>query len=532
MGRRLMLKCRSADTRSDKAPVRTSQAVVGRAACLAWLFVGAAAPTALCSAAQAQAQPLPDPTPAGTTAASRPTAASAMPAEISQRGASEPALARALLQLRDNLGRSCELHQLASSGALRFAACGAAGLWTFQMSNDAASLLDTQDLGGSVIGFFSANGRLWVEIRSLRAQELTAAASSADISPARGDAQATPTAKPPPPTAAAASVTGTAPSGADLGFEAEGKIIGREDETLVLTMQGQRPRQRTHIAFSGTDTTRARSEEDVVFAVGEVVASSASSVRVAIGTNEEVPSNARAHVTSAPVTRSSFAPPRAANIWELGFVARPFLVLEDLGAGAMLDASVGYRGKGPFHVQASLAPFAFATARAGALATVGAFLSGAYDSRLFEVGLGLGGQTVNDPDFGLDPGSGLLVSQLLRLGAHDGAHLAFRSYVTLFHSSFEFSSLRVDAQIPLGGRTWLRLAGGGGTIGLGYGEIGLRVLTSGNGGAGSIFLNSTIGWVGLYKSCNQATADSTLTGFCQTVNYDGPMLGAGLEFRL
>ena len=155
-------------------------------------------------------------------------------------------------------------------------------------------------------------------------------------------------------------------------------------------------------------------------------------------------------------------------------------MLEDLGVGAVLDAYVGYRGRAPFHVQASLTPLAFGAARAGSIGATAAFLSGAYDSRLFEVGLGVGAQTVNAPDFALNPGSGLLLEQQLRIGARDGAHLRFLSYVALFHSNFQFSSLRVEAQIPLGARTWLRLAGGGGTLGLNFGEVGLRVLMSGN----------------------------------------------------
>ena len=174
-------------------------------------------------------------------------------------------------------------------------------------------------------------------------------------------------------------------------------------------------------------------------------------------------------------------------------------------------------------------PFAFATARAGATTALGAFISAAYDARLVEVGLGLGGQTVNDTDFAVEPGSGLLIAQQLRLGARDGAHLHFRSYVTLFHSKFEFSSLRVDGQIPLGGRTWLRLAGGGGSIGISYGEVGLRVLTAGNGGPGSLFLTTLIGWAGMFLDCAfQGVADD----LCEPINYDGPMLGAGLEYRL
>jgi hypothetical protein len=300
----------------------------------------------------------------------------------------------------------------------------------------------------------------------------------------------------------------------------------REDADLVIVRSGPQLPVNTHIAFIGAAT--ADPTEEVLYAVGEVVRSSPGRARVEIGTNEQVPSHAKARPTAAPVTRATFAPPRAAGVWELAFLARPFLVLGDLGAGALLDANVGYRWQQPFHVQASLTPLGFGSARAGAIAALGAFIAGSYDTRLFEVGLGLGGQTVNEPEFGLNPGSGLLISQLLRLGARDGAHLDFLSYVTLFHSNFDFSGLRVTAQIPLGARTWLRLAGGAGSLGVAFGEVGLRLLTAGNGGPGSLFLTTTIGGTGLSRSCSEVP-DSTST--CSARDYSGPMIGFGLEFR-
>jgi hypothetical protein len=309
-------------------------------------------------------------------------------------------------------------------------------------------------------------------------------------------------------------------------------VVGHSDEQLLIGMPGPRVRSGTHVAF--LSNPNAPNEEEQVFAVGRVVKSSLLRARVEIGVNEAVPDNAVARVTSAPTTGSVFAPPRASGVWELGFLLRPFLVLEDLGLGSMLDAYAGYRFKAPFHVQASLLPLAFGSARAGAAGAVGAFVSGAYDSHLFEVGLGLGAQTVNDPDFALNAGSGMLLAQRLRLGARDGAHLAFVSYVTLFHSNFQFSSLRVDAQIPVGARTWLRLAGGGGSLGLGFGEVGLRVLMSGNGGPGSFFLTTVIGWAHVFSDCNElpTSAGGAAAIGCSTIDYNGPMLGAGGEFRL
>lgn len=442
-------------------------------------------------------------------------------------GAPEPAVQRLLSQQRDALGRRCELHNVWSRGALRLIACGPAGMWVLRSEADHASLLDIQDLGGDVSDFFSANGRLWVVVNSSHARELALDDAAADTGGPTGSQQPAdhepqrdqrPTAAT-PAAGVASSVSGTS---------ALGKLIAREDDSVLIATAGAAPMLDSHVAFLGPSPNSPSEQQR--YAVGRVVGADAERVRVEIGINEEVPDDASAHLTSAPLTRASFAPPRAAGVWELELLARPFLVLEDLGLGAMVDARVGYRWRQPFHVQAGLVPFAVGTARAGVTTAIGAYISGAYDTRLFEVGLGMGGQTVNDPDFALDPGSGLLVAQQLRLGARDGAHLAFLTYVTLFHSNFQFSSLRVEGQIPLGARTWLRLAGGGGSMGIGFGEVGLRVLTAGNGGPGSFFLTTLIGWTELFRDCNDAPSNGLSS--CTAIDYNGPMLGAGGELRL
>lgn len=414
-------------------------------------------------------------------------------------------------------------------------ACNSAGLWIVKVIGDDAIVLDMQDLGGRVGPFFEANGRLWVQISSVRAQELESGVYELSAPPTAASEPAQTTVEPaqvasapaPPP------VETLQPASSEPAEPTNyGRVVDRADELVVIAMPGPRLKPGTHIALM-SNSDRADAEEQL-YAVGAVAKSSKGRARVTIGLNEEVPDNAEARVSYAPRSGSIFAPPRASGVWELGFLARPFLVLEDLGMGAMLDGYVGYRMHAPFHLQASLLPLAFGTARAGAAGVAGAFVSGAYDAHLFEVGLGLGAQTVNDPDFALDPGSGMLLSQKLRLGARDGAHVAFVSYVTLFHSNFQFSSLRVDVQIPVGARTWLRLAGGGGTLGLGFGEIGLRALMSGNGGAGSFFLTTVIGWAHVFRDCNEVpqVAGAPAADSCSGVDYNGPMLGAGAEFRL
>lgn len=410
---------------------------------------------------------------------------------------------------------------MVGEGPTRLLACGTAGLWIVRVDGEDAVIVETRDLGGRVGPFFQANGRLWVEVTSVRAQELNVG-DYAVSPPSAATASA-------PAQAAAPGVAAPAPR---VEPTPRGRILERTDELILIELSGPRIKPDTHVAF--VSRLNDAQDEELVYAVGRVVGSTVGRTRVAIGTNEAIPDDAQVYTSNAPLTAGIFAPPRAEGVWELGFLARPFVVLENLGAGVMLDAHAGYHFRAPFYVEAGVAPIAVGSARAGTTAAAAGFVSGAYDSRLFAVGLGLGAQTVNDPDFALDPGSGLLLLQRLRLGARDGAHLAFLSYVALFHSSFQFSSLRVEAQIPVGARTWLRLAGGGGSVGLGFGEVGLRALMSGNGGAGSFFLTTTIGWSNLFRLCNDVplASPAPAANSCERIDYQGPMLGAGGEFRL
>jgi hypothetical protein len=452
--------------------------------------------------------------------------------------AAEPGLKVFLTHRTDALGRRCTLQGVASSGALRFVACGAAGLWVCRLFPDGtATLLAEQDVGGSASGFFVQDGRLWVEVSSVRAQRIdfaeTPRLAAAALEPALPAL--------PPPTAAAPPAPAPSPVAdkparlraaprAREDLEAARAVVVKDEHVIVDFGVDSVP-VGDRVAFYEAN---AVSREEInggyaptLQAVGKVVDVNAGRARVEIGLNERVRLDSRAEHTQLPATASTFAPPRAAGVWDVAFLARPFIVIDNLGVGGFIDARVGYHTQAPFHVEASIAPLAFATARSGVSVPVAALVSASYDSHVFEVGLGLGGQTVNAPNISLDPGTGTTLGQRLRLGARDGANIEAFSYVALFHSEFHFSALRVQAQLPVGRRTWLLAAGGGGDVGLGYGEIGLRVLMLGNGGADSLFLSTVIGGVNVFERCNFSGGS-----VCNEVDYVGPMLGVGAEWRL
>jgi hypothetical protein len=125
------------------------------------------------------------------------------------------------------------------------------------------------------------------------------------------------------------------------------------------------------------------------------------------------------------------------------------------------------------------------------------------------------------------PGSGLSVAQLIRLGAQDGLNISARTSIVLFHSQFDFGGMVGSMQIPVGRGYWLLLGGGGGNVGYGYGEFGLRALLRGNGQSGSRFLTVTAGGAAVFRTGECVTFDPC--GF--PVTYGGPMAGLGYEMR-
>jgi len=248
--------------------------------------------------------------------------------------------------------------------------------------------------------------------------------------------------------------------------------------------------------------------------------------------NEDVPVGSVATPTRAPTTTSLAGAPRAHDYWSMGVAFRPFFALSRFGGGALLSGWAGRHLGAPFHLQAFFDPLALAAVENDrSISVVNAAVAGSYDSRYFEMGLGIGGQTVNSTDFLVQPGSGMQVLQLIRLGALDGLNFTARTSVVIFHSQFGFGGMVANLQIPVTSGYWLNLAGGGGDVGYGYGEVGFRALLAGNGGAGSKFLYVAAGGAGVFES--NPTCGFQFDGrFTEcTTFYAGPMVAVGGEWR-
>jgi hypothetical protein len=409
-------------------------------------------------------------------------------------------------------------------------ACGAAGVWEFALGADVPRFVQSHAFSGDVVGFIrEPDGRLWVKLRLLEARPFAPAASeSAGVFP---DLPSTA-----PPAAPASSLKNSATTApvAELptpNRQQTGRVMRVAPGEVVISLGTSDGIQRSdHIEFaleSGASSSEEAALAREVIAVGVVTNVSPHGARVRLGLNESVPVGAFASSTRAASSSSLSAPPRVRGMWELELFLRPFAAIDELGGGAVVSGAFGYRFE-HLHLQAVIDPLAFAAVKTkGGVLTANAALLASYDSQYVEIGLGVGAQTVNDTGFLLEPGSGLSVAQQIRLGARDGLNLSARTSLVLFHSQFQFGGMVASGQIPITRGYWFLLNGGGGSVGYGYGELGLRVLLAGNGLVGSKFLTVTAGGVGVFRS---GTCDESFS-CTEDKAYGGPMAGIGGEWR-
>jgi hypothetical protein len=476
--------------------------------------------------------------PAHPTAVPSPDEASA-PAALSRTNEFEAWLSAQ----RDAIGRSCNRRAVSALGERWVVACGETGVWIARRDSDGRIVLvRTDDLGGPVVGLFQREGRVWAEVMRREARDVAAvdenashaAFPSGDSEPSRPtEAPApAPAAKPRSPPVTPEPNAMLARDGVPEGHVTQvllGEVvidIGRES--------GLRHGDRVELSvLADVPVGEEQAEGRTVVAVGVVRAVSERFARVALGIDERVPKGALARPVARAPSESRGAPPRLGRLWHAGFMARPFIALGDLGGGLMTDGSVGYRFESDIHLELLMSPFGWGTGNDQPAVTASSvFAKVSYDTDFFEIGFGIGGQSINDTSFGTDSGSGTVLVQQLRLGALDGLVLDTVSHAVLFHSQFRFTDLVGRGLIPVGERYWLLFAGGGGSAGFGYGEMGVRALLRGNGDRGSFFFTGSVGGAGVFENIDTRCSEINLTYAChKQVLYSGPMIGAGGEWR-
>jgi hypothetical protein len=239
-----------------------------------------------------------------------------------------------------------------------------------------------------------------------------------------------------------------------------------------------------------------------------------------------------AKVSTQGNTRSLVAPPRRDSLWELDLGAHAFLPIGNIGFGLLAAASAAYRFELPIATYLELSPAGFAQGKQGTIGTAAAHALIALDAQLFELGLGVGGATLNDP--GTDKTSSASFAQRARIGARDGLAFFYRSNVIVDNDKFALGSIDGLVQVAVSQRWWLLLDGGGGPIGYAYGDGGVRYLVSGDLGPGSFLLTGMIGGAGISKLTRSLTTQSGYTYYrtVKTADYSGPAVGLGLEWRL
>jgi len=449
----------------------------------------------------------------------------------------------------DGRGRVCERHTVQVMDSDYAVACGSAGLWIVRRdpSRGGFVLARVDDLDGPVVGLFFGGGRLWAEVQRTEARPVSDAGNPAGAKPSdkpssrafpleQGEAE--PVEAPPsaPPKRARPVRTLDTPTGATRPVE--GAVVEVRPGEVVIDLgrdDGVKDEQSVELSVVTSEelgTERALHRE--VIAVGVVSAASDRFSRVRLGIGERVPKGALARVVDREPSHTRVAPPRLGGFWEVAFLARPFLAVSEFGGGFLLDATTGYRFESPFHLQAGLEPFAYGTGKdKPTLTPTAAFIKASLDLPMFEVGLGLGVETIYDTTIGTRPGTGTLLLQHARIGALDGLNLEGKSDVVLFHSSFQFAGFVGTLQIPVGETSWVLMRGGGGIAGYGYGEMGVKVLLRGNGDRGSVFFTGTLGGAGVFETWDSVCSQPDFSFPCtQSVVYAGPMAGAGAEWRL
>ena len=306
-------------------------------------------------------------------------------------------------------------------------------------------------------------------------------------------------------------------------------VSRREGESFVLSERRAVP-GRAHGLFVHEQTVWVESTRTEAHPFDELSSSvGAADPRTVPTSHRAGLPHASAEASAVGPAYSKLTPPRRGRLLRVQGGFRPYLPMRSLGVATLADATVTYHGERAWYVQGQLQPLG-GTATRGQDATVfGGAASAGYDHPYFAVGLGLG--TLRRGDFHLDfdpiqhrtrewgeHSFGLSVTQALRVGALDGLSLSFANAFVLDAERWRFGYFDLRMQFPINRQTWLTLSGGGAQeADFLYAEVGLRRLIHGDLGAGTLFVEPSVGVAGV---------DNRIDGVGP-----GPMIGCHLEWR-
>lgn len=246
------------------------------------------------------------------------------------------------------------------------------------------------------------------------------------------------------------------------------------------------------------------------------------------------------------------SPERRGGISSASIGATVFLAVGQLGVGAFLWLTAEHRFSVPLAIRAKLAPLGFGTpsqtyvndgsftsSASGPVAVTSGYGVLALDTRFFEVGFGGGGATVNTPTVGYaypnapppeTTSSPTLVAEA-RVGARDGLYGEIEGVFVVDQGKFQVGSITSHMTVPLVKNYWLVAGGGGGNIGFAVGDVGVRTLVRGDGGAGTIAVTGAVGGAHVGLSFCSSNPDPPFTSSCRKADLNGPAISASIEAR-
>ncbi len=454
-------------------------------------------------------------------------------------------------------------------GNLLYVACGPDGVLTFDLADAAGPRLVSRFAAGrNALRLAVSGSQLLVIVAEYGAltyslsdpQHPTASAMEA-LDPLRGQASAlpaAPTVASPAPAAvgndaaASAAPAATRPTkamseeSARLGNARVTKVaigwvaIASSDPIAV----GDRFVLRSQRLVRTVDPTTGRSERrpsnDVVgqFAVERIYSPSnengrtvyVASGRLLRGTVTRVGDVAQP--TSDPLREPLYVPRLWYGMFRFVGHLRPMFGVSPLAFAMLNDFRFEYYLPVPLKVGVSVAPLGFMTSSPiGVLSEVRGHVG--FSSSYFELSL--------DPGAILNRlgGTAFSFGFSFRLGSLDGLNLIFRSGYRLLSTGsrqpdFGFYSAGGEINIPLAKRFTLHLAGEGASAYF-WGTLGLKYWLRGNGGPGTLILDSGVGGAYLDDACRAIDSSSTTCNgpsvSSSFARAGGPLASLGLDAR-
>lgn len=451
----------------------------------------------------------------------------------------------------------CSARSLARTDDTLYVACGEKGVYVYSLGNPRKPKgKGFRELGGSVDALFEARGRVWAEIVRTEARPVTGTAAPRSVRTVQRDEADTSEEAPSDEPSDKQKETETASRQETASRDEQEASEESEDEERPVGKVVELRKGKVVVDLGETDglgrddkielfhresvdVGGESASREVTDAVGQVDALSENRSVVDLGLNEKVAADRLARPTDRNVTADRLAPARPSGQTALDVTARPLLPLGTLGFGIVGSASLRHTFEWPGTAEFEIDPMSIAFTEDQAVFPGAISGSFSYDTTVFRLGLGAGVYKLSDRTItGYEPTSqkaAFDLSQIVRLGARDGLHLKVDNSFLVVDETFQFGGLTGELRVPtsrLLENTWLIARGGSHAAGQGLGEIGLRVLTSGNGTAGSTFLTVTVGGAGVWGDREVDNCQSDEFRNClNSSSAFGPFAGFGFERR-